>query len=231
MMLSFDSYPIRNFSKIEIENIKNYRFQAANTPILYKLFLIDFYQYVAKFIPKWIKPNQITLFGLLCIVSSTVLTLKYNKNLLKSSRSLCLINFVLLFAYFSADFVDGIHARATGLCSTLGCILDHGVDSISCFSIIISTMSSLGLGFNPSILSFILINILFGFYSVGLGIKYTGKHYYQFISGESEGLFLIMILHLVSAFRPELIETIKAKIIKICIPEIIFPLSVEVNYI
>lgn len=135
-------------------------------------------------------------------------TIALDPTLTSPPRCLPLTNSILLFVYFSADFIDGVHARKTGQCSQLGALLDHGVDSVVTLSVLISLCSSLRTGISEQL---VFLGYLFfsGFYFVGLFIKYVGYMKLSIISGQSEGLFCIMLIHLVSYLRPTLFETVK----------------------
>lgn len=198
-------YPIRRFTKNEIEYMKNYKYQSRNEPILYQLFIQGMFDYLHVFIPDSIMPNQLTVIGLLCMLISVLLTVCMNPRLVNRPKNLALANLILLIVYFSADFVDGMHARRTMQCSPMGAVMDHGVDSLVSGCVILSLASSLRLGIGTLVV-FLSYIILFGFYIAGLHIKYAGYLKFSTISGPSEGLVSVMAVHAVSWLRPEFID-------------------------
>lgn len=163
-----------------------------------------------KSVPEHIMPNQITWIGLLSIVLSLAITIYIDPFLRRKSRNLALVNLILLIIYFSADFVDGIHARVTRQTSNLGALLDHGADSISAFAILVTLSSSLQLGIGSSFM-YLGLTIFIGFYFVGLFIKYVGFMKLYSISGQSEGFVLVMLVHLISFLSPSVIQSLKRK--------------------
>lgn len=205
-------YPIRSFTDDEILKIKNYKFSTKNSPISYSLFLQSWFDKLQTYIPKSIMPNQITWFGYLSMILSLIITITFDYSLASTPRFLPLANLILLFVYFCADFLDGVHARATKQCSSLGALLDHGVDSIVVLVVLLSACSSVGIGITNE-LGFIAFIFFSGFYFVALFIKYVGYMKLSIISGQSEGLMLIMLIHLLSFLRPSFINTLKTTLL------------------
>lgn len=203
-------YPLKEeFTKAEVDFMKTYKFQSRNTPILYSLFIQKMFDYLHLYIPDYIMPNQLTLIGLISMIISGILTIYYNSCLTKKSKRLAFANLILLIIYFSADFVDGMHARRTNQCSPMGAVMDHGVDSFVISCVILTIFSSLRLGISKFILILSYIS-LFGFYLSGLHIKFAGYLNFSTISGPSEGLVSTMIVHLIACTKPEIIDSITA---------------------
>lgn len=201
-------YPFRSFTNEEIINVKSYKFSTQNEPILYRLFVQRLFDYVQTFIPQDVMPNQITWIGYLSMMVGLLLTVFFDPALVNPPKYLPLANSILLLVYFSADFLDGVHARKTKQCSQLGALLDHGVDSVVTLSVLISICSSLRTGISEQLV-FLGYLFLSGFYFVGLFIKYVGYMKLSIISGQSEGLLCVMLIHMVSYLRPALLESIK----------------------
>lgn len=201
-------YPIKTFTEKELKNILLYKYQSRDSPFLYQLFIQSFFDKVHVYIPDWITPNQLTFFGLFCIVSSLLITVYNDPKLKNKSRHLPLINFILVYLYFSADFVDGMHARRTKQCSPMGALLDHGVDSLACGCVLIALLSSLSSGMNRFAI-FLFYNLFVGFYQCGLHIKYAGYLKFNLISGPSEGLVTVMLIHLLAWIAPAFIEYVR----------------------
>lgn len=201
-------YPFKNFTDEEIINIKSYKFTTRNEPILYQLFVQKLFEYVQTFISRDVMPNQITWVGYISMMVGLLATIFFDPTLNNPPRGLSLANLILLFVYFSADFLDGVHARRTDQCSQLGALLDHGVDSVVTLSVLITMCSSLRTGISNQL---VFLGYLFfsGFYFVGLFIKYVGYMKLSIISGQSEGLACVMLIHMVSCLVPSLLEYIR----------------------
>lgn len=107
-----------------ITNLSKYKFQmSAYTPL--DNFLNPFWLWCQKPLPRWVSPNAITLFGLLCaLVSAMILIIGKGEH-----RWHYLLAGFLLLVYQTADAVDGKHARITQQSTPLGGLVDHGVDA------------------------------------------------------------------------------------------------------
>lgn len=133
------------------------------------------------------------------MLASFVSTFSFDRTLTNPPRLLTVSNLLLLILYFIADGIDGIHARATNRCSPLGYLLDHGVDSCVCLFLSTGLVSTLRLGM--SWLSFLLMmNIFLVFYLGALQHKFTGVFVFNYISGCSEGIVLVLLIHVLSIF-------------------------------
>ena len=79
---------------------------------------------IVRVLPRRFTPNQITLFGHVCIWSSAAVALSW-----PGRETLALL--ALAFGYTTyniADTIDGMYARYSGQTSRLGELLDHGLD-------------------------------------------------------------------------------------------------------
>lgn len=202
-------YPLRDFTSFsEVSNIKSFTYKVEDTPFLSTVAVERFFKFLHVYIPESITPNQVTWFGGISIISSLLLTIRFDPSLRSKGKYLPLINFFLLLFYFSADFMDGMHARRTNQCSSLGSILDHGIDSIAVTAIVVSVASSLKIGISKIILAW-AYNCFIAFYMSGLYLKYVGLFKYSILAGESRGLLFAMFIHLFSFFAPRTLEKAK----------------------
>jgi len=78
-------------------------------------------------LPRSLRPNTITLVGETCAVLAPVATW----GAVQGRPWLYGVSALLLFAYVTADNLDGQHARRTGQTSALGEFLDHGLDGLA----------------------------------------------------------------------------------------------------
>lgn len=192
-------FPRKDFSIGEIKNLSNHKYICNDYSISQRLFMKKLFILAQKRISTKISPNQITITGLFSMISSFLLTFAFNRELTDQCFFLVLANVTFLIFYFFADGVDGIHARETRTCSPLGYMLDHGVDSLVCLFITIGLASTLRIGMGTTFLLLVL-NIYVVFYLGALQHKYTGIFVFNYISGCSEGIILVISIHLASFF-------------------------------
>ena len=115
------------------ENLKEHVYSGSDLGILYKLFWSPISNKLVEFLPDWIAPNTLTMFGfvhtivplvtLFCIADFDLLG--YVPNWFFFFQAWC------YFAYRMLDEMDGKQARRTGNSSPLGLIFDHGCDAFS----------------------------------------------------------------------------------------------------
>ncbi|KAM0671723.1 CDP-alcohol phosphatidyltransferase [Ordospora colligata] len=181
----------------EISNMKSHRFVGIDNSILSKYVIRHYTKWLINKIPESIAPNMLTLMGFAMMLLSLALTLVFDPYLNNSPRFLALANFLLMFGYFTCDNLDGAQARRTGSGSPLGQLFDHGVDSFSALISSIALSSSLGLGISQNFLV-LLLAIMIQFYIIGLEEKFTGQFVLGKVNGASEGIALVLLLHLLS---------------------------------
>ncbi|KAI5148231.1 ethanolaminephosphotransferase [Enteropsectra breve] len=193
----------KEFTDKEYLKLKTFKYTCVDKSILQNLILKKAFNSLQKLVPFAITPNQITFSGMLCMLTSLILTFVFDPTLDSAPRFLPLANLFLLVLYFIADGIDGIHARATKRTSSLGSMLDHGIDSLACLPISLSLASSLGLGFSKITISLMTV-IFLQFYLSMIHQKYTGVFEFGLISGCTEGLVTVACIHLFSFLRPDL---------------------------
>lgn len=117
---------LRYVSDDNIKNVQKHVFHAGEyTPL--DLAMNPFWARCQTFLPRWISPNAVTLFGGLCLVLMPINVFCAGT----ASVATHLLNSFLVFLYQTADAVDGKHARATQQSTPLGALVDHGVDGLS----------------------------------------------------------------------------------------------------
>lgn len=199
-------YPFENFSLGKLKKITNNQHNAAGNPILYTLITRKYCEYLQKFTPEYITPNLITWIGLISMLTSFGFTMALDWTLKNPPRVLHLINAFTLFIYLTTDSLDGIHARVTKKCSPIGKILDHFIDSCNMPISFLTLCSSLKLGYS-SIFFMISICGFAGFYIAELIEKFTGYLRFGFISGASEGIYLMIFVHLIAFIKPDFFKS------------------------
>lgn len=184
-------------SPSELASLKSHRFVGTDRSILSKYVIGHYTRWLVEKVPRGIAPNMLTLGGYVMMLASLLLTLVFDPWLNSAPKYLPLANFALMFIYFTLDNLDGAQARRTNSGSPLGQLLDHGVDSNCALITSITLSSSLGLGLSQAFVA-LAFTIMTQFYLAGLEEKFTGHFVLAEISGASEGIALVMVLHLVS---------------------------------
>lgn len=104
-----------------------YKFEVRNNSISEYYIFEPFWRFFTEhFIPLWIAPNLITLFGYLFMFMAFMMVIIFPNQPL--AMILCGL---FMFVYHTLDGCDGKQARRTGSSSQLGEIFDHGVDALS----------------------------------------------------------------------------------------------------
>lgn len=83
------------------------------------------YDVVARFVPRWISPNHLTMLGLGCAFVLMVVMQAW------PAPEACLVAAFLVMGYELCDSLDGKHARNTGRASRFGAYLDTAVDGLA----------------------------------------------------------------------------------------------------
>lgn len=121
IMLAFAEY----ITDEGVRQVAKHKFVAgAYTPI--DNLLNPFWVWCQSFIPRWISPNAVTLFGGVCAFFSTLIAI-YADSLRRWWWYY--LSSILFFIYQTADAVDGKHARISQQSTPLGHLVDHGLDA------------------------------------------------------------------------------------------------------
>lgn len=127
-----------------VANLGNYGYSGVDNSLLVKYVMKHYWNFLVEYLPLWLAPNVITLIGLFHIWISFAIILYYCDSL-HCSASLPSWVYLLIsyniFAYQTADNLDGKQARRTRSSSALGEVFDHAGDCITIpmFAIIVST--------------------------------------------------------------------------------------------
>lgn len=148
--------PYPKLTKRDEKYLREYKYKGEDRGILNNLLFNKFYDFVVeKLLPSFIAPNTITLLGPVLVIIETILIIaRYGDSADQLENGPTNKPLEHVFAAFSiyffltADNVDGKHARHIHLCSTLGDWLDHSLDIVSYFCIILTGIHyfSLGIG-------------------------------------------------------------------------------------
>ncbi|KAL0217780.1 hypothetical protein RCL1_008629 [Eukaryota sp. TZLM3-RCL] len=119
-------------SAAEVEVLKTYKHCASDKSILSNHVLIPIWHVIQKRLPSWVSPNAITFTGGLCTILVFLYAMLFNEEVFTRplTRVSCILIGIAWLAFLACDSLDGIHARATGMCSPLGDCIDHSIDSL-----------------------------------------------------------------------------------------------------
>eukprot|EP00073_Rattus_norvegicus_P025495 XP_006241291.1 PREDICTED: cholinephosphotransferase 1 isoform X2 [Rattus norvegicus] len=161
-------------SAAQLRRLEDHRYSAAGES-LFEPPLQLFWTWLLQWIPLWIAPNTITLFGLAINLFTTLVLIFYCPTVTEEAPYwtylLCALG---LFIYQSLDAIDGKQARRTNSCSPLGELFDHGCDSLSTVFMAIGASIAVRLGTHPDWLFFCSFVGMFMFYCA---------HWQTYVSG------------------------------------------------
>jgi phosphatidylglycerophosphate synthase len=93
-----------------------------------------------RLVPIWMAPNLITTLAFVLALVGQVPLLAYGPD---RPDWAVLLFAVCLFLYQTLDNIDGKQARRTGSSSALGMLFDHGLDTITAYSLTLGTANVL----------------------------------------------------------------------------------------
>jgi phosphatidylglycerophosphate synthase len=190
------------FSPQEIENVKNSKYNGTDDSILAKLFLRRFWDWAIHLVPLGVAPNLITFMGFLIGLSSCILSFALTNGLTKPLGSwVCFWNAISLFIYHTLDNLDGRQARRTSFASPLGQFFDHGCDAIIGVTEVIKMAATLGLGASSVTFYFVFLTAI-AFFLTAFEEYVTGRFYLGPINGATEGVVILMAVHVVVGLAP-----------------------------
>lgn len=195
----------------KLENLNNYKYNCVDKSILTKYILNPIHDKIALLFPTHVAPNMITMLGLLCSVTSTIITLITDPQLNNQKYpAVKLINAVLLFCYQAFDAIDGKQARRIGMSTPLGQLFDHGCDAFVCFCTSITLTSSFGLGRGTN-LYYITICMALIYALCSYEEYFTDLFYLGYINGPSEGIILGVVSHIVSYYNESIFKNMLSR--------------------
>jgi ethanolaminephosphotransferase len=148
-----------------------------------------------------IRPNLITLTGLMFMVSNVILAAIFVPGMDEEGGPRWVyVSFAIgLWLYSTFDNVDGKQARRTGSSSPLGELFDHGCDALNCSFAAVLQATTLGLG--HSHMSVLLYGVAaIGFYLSTAEEYHTGVLYLGYVNAPTEGVILSCVVMIVTGF-------------------------------
>ncbi|WUR02247.1 choline/ethanolaminephosphotransferase [Vairimorpha necatrix] len=183
----------------EKHKLKTHQYKSVDKSILSACFFKRYTSTILNYTPECISPNMLTLFGYSIMLANFLFVIYFDLELKNKEDWLALLSATSLIFYFTMDNLDGAQARKLKEMSPMGQLFDHGVDSCAVFFCMISMISSLKLGLTQTSLMMMLA-VMFGFYFAGLEEKFAGFFEFGQISGPTEGILFMVVLHLMSAY-------------------------------
>jgi len=112
------------------------------------------FNWMVKYIPSYITPNQITLLGVVLGILQIIPAyfIRIGNNFLSLKIAFC----ALFISSIICDILDGEHARNSNQCSRVGAILDHFLDASFCFVKAFTCAYTIGVTSNLSFATIIL---------------------------------------------------------------------------
>eukprot|EP00397_Hematodinium_sp_SG-2012_P035824 GEMP01038596.1.p1 GENE.GEMP01038596.1~~GEMP01038596.1.p1 ORF type:complete len:359 (+),score=30.70 GEMP01038596.1:101-1177(+) len=152
----------RYISDDGIKKLKTWKYVGGDYTLLDKL-INPFWVWCETKTPRWMSPNAVTLLATTILFLCTSFLAVFGSQF-ENRTPLHLISIFAIFAYQTLDAVDGKHARALGMTSPFGSMLDHSCDCFSLFlqSVLIwlTISPSLDITF-PYFLSYVVSQALF----------------------------------------------------------------------
>ena len=149
-----------------------YEYHVVDNFIISTHLMKPFWKTIQKIVPRSIHPNILSLTGFFLNISTCLILSYYDPHMRNNVSDGCFNEnlkvsipswawFYCAFAtlsYYALDNIDGIHARANNTCSSLGELLDHGVDVWNAHMAIMNVCTAVGVTCEPYIKSDIVSN-------------------------------------------------------------------------
>lgn len=185
-----------------LQNLKEYKYRGEDRSITTKYFLKPYWwSNFVKVFPLWFAPNAVTLSGFGFIALNLLTVLYYDPYLNNPNvPTWTTVSYAIgLFMYQTFDACDGMQARRTGQSGPLGELFDHCVDALNTtLSVIIfASVTKMGYGWMLIISQFA---VLANFYLSTWEEYHTHILFLSEFSGPVEGILMIVILYLVTAY-------------------------------
>eukprot|EP00592_Proboscia_alata_P001721 CAMPEP_0194374400 /NCGR_PEP_ID=MMETSP0174-20130528/22819_1 /TAXON_ID=216777 /ORGANISM="Proboscia alata, Strain PI-D3" /LENGTH=458 /DNA_ID=CAMNT_0039153953 /DNA_START=123 /DNA_END=1499 /DNA_ORIENTATION=- len=180
--------------------LRAFQYSGMDLSLLYKHVLSPLAQHIVDhYTPRTLAPNSITLIGLSWMIVSYGLIWFYDGDAVPWWA--LAFNGAAMLIYQTLDNMDGKQARRTNSSSPMGCLFDHGCDSINVIFGIGGWHAALGLGSGDLRLRLATSIVpMIPFYFTAWEQSFTHSLVLPIINGPSEGLVLGAALSFSSAF-------------------------------
>lgn len=193
---------MRDLTPEDVENLKKYQHRGCDLSFISNKVLDPYWWTpVAKLIPNTVSPNAVTLSGGVFVIAGFLVEYLLSPNLNRETQIPGWAHIVAAACFFmfqTADACDGKHARRTKMCSPLGDLLDHGVDTLVYLlgSAAIAACMHLGMSVGSYSLA---MSALVCEYWCQIECLYSGIIYLGVINGPTEGVLFALMLVLSTA--------------------------------
>eukprot|EP00708_Paratrimastix_pyriformis_P003194 GAFH01001964.1.p1 GENE.GAFH01001964.1~~GAFH01001964.1.p1 ORF type:complete len:268 (+),score=39.79 GAFH01001964.1:36-839(+) len=189
---------MRRFDNSNLRHAASYKPKIETFSVCEKLFVSPFTEWTEKFVPDWISPNMITVFGMIPGLGCAGLAAAYSPDMESPlPRWVCFAIALLTLMFLWCDSLDGKHARRTGMCTMTGDIYDHAGDTMTYLFGVTSVASMLRLG--TSVWSFLLdYTAVLASFAFQWDTYHTGTMRFGRISGPTEGVLGLVAIGIVS---------------------------------
>ncbi|XP_019721100.1 ethanolaminephosphotransferase 1 [Hippocampus comes] len=157
----------------QLAGFDKYKYSAVDSNPLSVYVMHPFWNFVVKFLPKWLAPNLITFTGFMFLVVNFLMLAFYDYDFNASAVGhqhvpswVWVTAGIFNFLAYTLDGVDGKQARRTNSSTPLGELFDHGLDSWACIFFVATVYSIFGRGpsgVGVATLYYILWVVLFSF--------------------------------------------------------------------
>ncbi|XP_077408067.1 ethanolaminephosphotransferase 1 [Vanacampus margaritifer] len=157
----------------QLAGFDRYKYSAVDSNPLSVYVMHPFWNFVVKFLPKWLAPNLITFTGFMFLVVNFLMLAFYDYDFNASAVGhahvpswVWVTAGIFNFLAYTLDGVDGKQARRTNSSTPLGELFDHGLDSWACIFFVATVYSIFGrgdTGVSVATLYYILWVVLFSF--------------------------------------------------------------------
>ncbi|XP_061560270.1 ethanolaminephosphotransferase 1 isoform X2 [Phycodurus eques] len=157
----------------QLAGFDKYKYSAVDSNPLSVYVMHPFWNFVVKFLPKWLAPNLITFTGFMFLVVTFLMLAFFDFDFNASDAKhqhvpswVWVMAGIFNFLAYTLDGVDGKQARRTNSSTPLGELFDHGLDSWACIFFVATVYSIFGRGpsgVGVATLYYILWVVLFSF--------------------------------------------------------------------
>ena len=171
---------MKTLSSIQLKKLDSHQHQSSGVSLL-EPFVQLFWNWLTKFLPRWIAPNVLSVCGLSVNVTTSLLLIYYCPTATEIAPLwLYAVNAAGLITFQAFDAFSREHARFTGTSSPLNELFNHGCYSVSLVFLVLGACISLKLGNYSSIMTLVCLTSYATFYSFHwcayvTGVSYVGK--------------------------------------------------------
>ncbi|ELR24540.1 CDPalcohol phosphatidyltransferase superfamily protein [Acanthamoeba castellanii str. Neff] len=188
-----------HISSEHLGNLHKYKYSVIDVSPLSIYVLQPYWNYSIRFVPHWIAPNLVTLFGFFGLLAN-YLVVAYHLPLMEGPAPAWVfaLSALAIEWYSLLDNLDGRQARRTGTSSPLGELFDHGCD---CLAVAVGACTASCIYQFGTFYSMLeLVTMSAAFWLASWEEYHTGTFFLGFFNGPTEGLKILLFSYLWTAF-------------------------------